>query len=235
MIHQLIFARPKPGMTEQEFQDYWLHVHAVKYASKISQIRRYKVDTRIALSDDPPDPLFSGIAEIWLQNEQEQLESLQSPEFLQGARADEPNWAAFWATIALDTDTHCIFEDPKRIHDEGGIKLVTVFKRKPGMSLEAYRRYCIETQAPLLLGLPGLRRCLQCLVRDSFYSVGESRFDSVSQLWFDDVAAFREAMASTEYQRKVKPDLGNFVDPKYVFPILVKEHWIIGPDRRSEP
>ncbi len=37
MIHQHIFASPKPGMSEAEFQDYWLHVHAVNYASRIDQ------------------------------------------------------------------------------------------------------------------------------------------------------------------------------------------------------
>ena len=47
MIHQHIFASPKPGMSEAEFQDYWLHVHAVNYASRIEQIKRYKIDTRI--------------------------------------------------------------------------------------------------------------------------------------------------------------------------------------------
>ena len=46
MIHQMIFAAPKPGMTEQEFCDYWLDVHAVKFASKIPQIRKYKIDWR---------------------------------------------------------------------------------------------------------------------------------------------------------------------------------------------
>ena len=49
MIHQLIFAHPKPGMSEQEFQDYWVDVHAVQYASKIPQIRKYLIDTRIPL------------------------------------------------------------------------------------------------------------------------------------------------------------------------------------------
>jgi EthD domain len=41
MIHQLIFAHPKPGMSEKDFQDYWVNVHAVNYASKIPQIKKY--------------------------------------------------------------------------------------------------------------------------------------------------------------------------------------------------
>lgn len=108
MIHQFIFAAPKPGMTADEFQNYWVHVHAVKFASRIPQIKRYLVDTRIEFDGDtgsPPLP-HQGIAEIWLENEEEQLASLQTEEFIQGARADEPNWAAFWLAIGVDTTAH---------------------------------------------------------------------------------------------------------------------------------
>src|SRR5262245_29279555 len=107
MIHQHIFAGPKPGMSEADFQDYWIKVHAVKYASRIRQIRRYSISRRLRPSsgDDVRLP-FGGIAEIWLENEQEQLASLQSPEFIEGARADEPRWAAFWNTLGLDTTAH---------------------------------------------------------------------------------------------------------------------------------
>ena len=112
MIHQLIFAHPRPGLSEEEFQQYWLEVHAVRYASRIPQIRRYLIDTRIPFGQEPEDPLWGGVAEIWLENEEEQLASLQSPEFLQGARIDEPRWAAFWRTLALDTDAHTLREGP---------------------------------------------------------------------------------------------------------------------------
>jgi len=30
MIHQFIFAYPKPGMSEADFQKYWVEQHAVK-------------------------------------------------------------------------------------------------------------------------------------------------------------------------------------------------------------
>jgi hypothetical protein len=69
MIHQLIFAHPKPGMSEKEFQDYWINVHAVKYAKKIPQIKRYLIDARIPFGLEPKAPLFSGFAENWLENE----------------------------------------------------------------------------------------------------------------------------------------------------------------------
>jgi uncharacterized protein (TIGR02118 family) len=232
MIHQLIFAHPKPGMSEQAFQDYWVNVHAVKYASKIPQIRRYLVDTRIPCGPEAEDPLFSGVAEIWLKNEAEQLASLQSREFLQGARQDEPNWAAFWRTLALDTDTHVIIEGPPLSRDDSLVKLFVLVKRKPGMPLQGFRRYALETHAARVSKLPGLRRYYQCHVRDSFYGIGEAQLDAAFLLWFDDVTAIESMWVSTEYRELVEPDLSEFVEPKYIHTLATREHWIIGPEFR---
>lgn len=229
MIHQLIFAHPKPGMSEPAFQDYWVNVHAVEYASKISQIRRYLVDTRIPCGPEPEDPLFSGVAEIWLKNEEEQLASLQSKPFLEGARRDEPRWAAFWRTVVLDTRAHVVVEGPPLSRDSSLVKLIVLVKRKPGMPLEAFRRYSLETHAAKVSSLPGLRRYYQCHVRDGFYAIGEALLDAAFMLWFDDVSAVERMWASTEYRDIVEPDLAEFIEPKYLHAMTVAEHWILGP------
>ena len=104
MIHQHILAAPRPGLSEAEFQDYWRYVHALRYARKIPQIRKYKVNSRIDIPGQVRSLEYSGVAEIWLDNEETQAASIQTPEFLEGALRDEPNWAASWQTIVLDTD-----------------------------------------------------------------------------------------------------------------------------------
>jgi uncharacterized protein (TIGR02118 family) len=234
MIHQLIFAAPKPGMTTQQFQDYWVNVHAVQYASKISQIRRYLIDTRIPFDGDLGNPLLphQGVAEIWLDNAEEQLASLQSQEFLQGARLDEPNWAAFWLTLVLDTTAQVIVEGPPLTTDPTWVKLLMLLKRKPGVPLENFRCYGLQVHAPVTAELPGLKRYLQCHTRDNFYVFGEPRFDGVEQLWFENIAALNSALNSAQFQGKVKSSLDSFVDPKYIFTLVAEEHWIIGPKSR---
>ncbi|MBE9192870.1 EthD family reductase [Gloeocapsopsis crepidinum LEGE 06123] len=231
MIHQLIFAHPKPGMSEKEFQNYWINVHAVKYASKIPQIKRYLIDSRLPFGSEPQDPLFSGVAEIWLENEKEQLASLQSKEFLEGARLDEPNWAAFWRTVVLDTNTHVLMEGEPLKKDSTMIKIFALVKRKAGMPLEEFRKYSLEIHGPKDLKLPGLRRYIQCHVRDSFYTVGESILDCVSQLWFDDIQAIEKMLESDE-NKESAADLANFVELKYAHSFVTDEHWIIGPESR---
>ncbi len=232
MIHQLIFAHPKPGMSEQAFQDYWLNVHAVEYASKIPQIRRYLVDTRIPCGTEPDNPLFSGVAEIWLKNEEEQLASLQSKEFLEGARRDEPRWAAFWRTVALDTTAHVVMEGPALSRDSTLVKVILLVKRRPGMPLQEFRRYALDTHAPMVAALPGVRRYYQCHVRDCFYNVGEALLDAAFMIWFDDVEAIQRMWASAEYKSSVEPDLLGFVNERYLHTMVVREHWIVGPEFR---
>jgi hypothetical protein len=232
MIHQFIFAYPTPGMTEEEFHNYWINVHAVRYASKIPQIRKYLVDTRVALPGESEDPLWSGVAEIWLQNEKEQLESLQSDEFLLGARRDEPNWAAFWRTVGLDTTAHTILEGPGEAHDSDMVKLLILSKRKEGLPLDRFRAYCLGPHAAKVLELPGLRRYCQGHVRDGAYAVGEAVLDCVEQLWFDDVDAVLAARYSVQ-QDIVNSDYRLFAEERYIHTMAVKANWIIGPQPRQ--
>ncbi|MER6944277.1 EthD family reductase [Nonomuraea sp. NPDC000554] len=230
MIHQLIFAAPKPGMSEEEFQQYWLNVHATTYASKIPQIRRYLIDTRIPFWPDEGEPLWSGVAEIWLRDEKEQLESLQTPEFLDGARMDEPRWAAFWRTVVLDTDAHELVPGPEEGPQEA-VKLIVLTKRREGLPLAEFRSRSLGAHADLVRQVPGLRRYLQCHTRDGAYGIGEAVLDAANLLWFDDRQALAEALESPEFA-KVRADLGTFVEPRYIHRMVVQEHWVIGPESR---
>lgn len=156
MIHQFILAAPKPGMTAQEFQDYWVNVHAVRYASKIPQIRKYMVDTVVDVEGNLGAPALphQGIAEIFLANGEEQLASLQTEEFLQGARLDEPNWAAFWQTIVIDTTAHEIVPGPPPARGRAWVKLTVLQKRRPGLALDDYRKQTLDSYAPVVKGTP---------------------------------------------------------------------------------
>lgn len=232
MIHQLIFAHPRPGMSETDFQNYWINVHAVKYASKIPQIKRYLIDSRIRFGVEPEDPLFSGVGEIWLADEAEQIASLQSKEYLEGARLDEPNWAAFWRTVVLDTKAHILMEVKPPQRDSKMVKLLMMVKRKAGIPLVKFQHRMLKDHAANVMKLPCLQRYLQCHVRDSFYALGESLFDCVSQLWFEDLKSLEKALNSREYQELILPEFENLFETKYIHQMVTTETWIIGPEFR---
>jgi hypothetical protein len=231
MIHQFIFAAPRPGLSEADFQAYWVQQHAVRYASKIPQIRKYLIDTRMPLADDEGEPLWGGAAEIWLANEEEQLASLQSKEFLEGARLDEPRWAAFWRTVALDTDAHEILPGPPLTRDMTWVKLMFLVKRKEGLPLQDFRKRSLNEQAELALKVPGLRRYQQGHTRDAFYGIGEAVLDAVYQCWFDTQAALESALHSAEFESAFA-NMTELAEPRYVHRLAATEHWIIGPESR---
>ena len=226
MIHQHIFAAPKPGMTEAEFQDYWLHKHAVNYASKIKQIKRYKIDLRLPFSRDPA-PLWNAAAEIWLKDEADQIASLQSPEFIDGARADEPHWAAFWKTLGLDCDTESV--KPGDVPD-GAVKLLFLLKRAEGVSRDAFRKVqraaMVEAAAD-----PAILRLDLAFARDALYAVGGPPFDGLGHAWFATVDAAEAALAGPTGQA-LMPETSDILRTDQFFPMLTSEHWVIGPEPR---
>lgn len=234
MIHQFIFAAPKPGMTEQAFQEYWVKKHAVNYASKISQIRKYIVNTRVDTPWDQGEPVFSGVAEIWIRPE-EQLPSLQSREFLEGARLDEPRWAAFWKTLVLDTQAHEIVAGEERPGQGSWIKTVTLLKRKEGLSLQAFREHALKLHAPRVAQTqPGLTRYLHCQTVDGNYGLGEARYDAVDVCCYRDVESLVESVGlSRYYAREAMEGVSSFVELGYLFQLCVSENWIIGPELRG--
>jgi uncharacterized protein (TIGR02118 family) len=231
MIHKLIFVNARPRMSQSAFERHWKEVHAVEFGSKIPQVRGYLIDTCFPCGPQQDAPLFNGVAEVWLENEREELAFFQSHEYVEGARRDEPRFLAFWQTLALDTTAHLIMSEESPQQEFAWIKLLLAVKRKPGMALEAFRDYSLDTHASHILQLPGLRRYMQCHTNDSHYLLGEAPLDCVSQLWFDSIEALERALASTEYAA-LKTDWTHFVDTKYLHRLAAREYWVIVPEVR---
>jgi hypothetical protein len=220
MIHQIIFANPKPGMGIREFQDYWINVHAQKYAKNISQILHYKVNRILKIDDQ--EPAYHGMAEIWLENEQEQLLSLQSDAFVKGARADEPNWAAFWQSICLDTYAKELLPPGGK----GGVKLVVVCKRRGGIPLDFFRVYAEELAGPKISNLPELKGLLLNTVKDNAYGFGESLADVIFQMWFEDLLSLKKNLNSPEFET-IKALLREACETKYMHLFACEENIIL--------
>jgi hypothetical protein len=231
MIHQLIFAGPKPGLADDAFTSYWINFHAVDYAAKIPQIRQYLVATRLPLKTERDVPSFyQGVAEIWLANEAEQLASLQSPEFLQGARPDEPRWAAFWRTLVLDTEARVLKDDGKGGAAPEYFKLYTLLKRRPGLELPAFRQMLVEDRAGLSGRFAAIERHLVGFSRDALYGFGEPPFDAVEIVALRDAAALEALLADPVFAKALT--VRTYVHEDYAFNFAARERWIIPPGQR---
>jgi uncharacterized protein (TIGR02118 family) len=224
MIHRHIFVHARPGLSEQDCFAYWKDVHAERYGKQIKQARGYAINTRVSFGPDQGDPLFQGVNEIWFDSSDDAIAYAQSPEYLQGVRPDEPNFLTWFGMVTVDTVDRAAVELPGG--DWGGVKVFVMAKRKPGLSVDEFRRHSRAVHAPKMANVPGLRGYVQGWVPDEAYVVAEPLLDAVSTLWFDSTDAIGAAMASSAFQ-EVRSDTEQFVDPRYLRYFVMEEHWVI--------
>jgi hypothetical protein len=223
-------------MSEAEFQDYWRYVHAIKFASKIPQIRKYKVNSRVDIPGQQREIGYSGMAEIWIANEQDQIDSLQTPEYLLGARLDEPNWAASWLTLVLDTDSHVVLEGSEGSSEVPEYKILLLIKKKRELSVDAFRASLNGHFLDKAKQLPGLTRFLIGITRDRFYVDGaEPGFDAAIHLCANSLLELKAMYSNSYIHEALYPQLAQFANPNGILSIGVRSEWIIGPESRPYP
>ncbi|MBM4445192.1 MAG: EthD family reductase [Chloroflexi bacterium] len=91
------------------------------------------------------------------------------------------------------------------------VKAVALLRRKPGLSLEEFRRHYEEVHAPLAKRLfPFMRKYMRNYVTAAPFSPAgqEPRFDCITEEWFDDMEAVRTMMDiyASETGRPIRED-----------------------------
>lgn len=90
-------------------------------------------------------------------------------------------------------------------------KIVTLLKRRSGLSVEDFQAYWANRHGPLLKQAPGIRRHVQSHALPQGYRKGELLFDGISELWFDDESAYTACLNSNGF-KAAERDLDAFVD-----------------------
>jgi uncharacterized protein (TIGR02118 family) len=78
------------------------------------------------------------------------------------------------------------------------LKIVTLMKRRVGLSVEDFQRHLRDTYGPVAAKGPGLRRCVQSCALPQGYGKGELLFDAVEEMWFDSQEAYERHRGSVE-------------------------------------
>jgi uncharacterized protein (TIGR02118 family) len=221
MIHGLYFITRKPTLTDEEFHRYWRDVHW-PIVKNIKQLKRYVQSHRLPFAG--MNSTYDGVAEVWLEDEAALAVLRRSPEYLNGALADEPNFIDMNRVEWMATQDHVILDGPQT---PNLVKTIFQLKRKPGMSLAEARKYWIDVHGPIVCKLPGLRRYVQSHLLDGAYSYAEPKWDGVAQLWVDDVAAMQRMFDSPEFKEGAWPDGEKFLDLSVARNLVAQEHHVV--------
>ena len=105
------------------------------------------------------------------------------------------------------------------------VKVLSFFKRKAGMSVEAFQAYWRASHPEAVVKLPGIRRYVQSHTLLSGYRKGEPVHDGIAELWFDDTPAMR-ALAGTAAYAAVQADEAKFIERRTMGLIITEERVI---------
>lgn len=105
------------------------------------------------------------------------------------------------------------------------IKMATLLRRKPGMSVEEFQRYWLHEHPRVVTAMPGIRRYIQNHPLAGGYRKGDLVWDGVAEVWADDTAACR-AMSESAAYKAVQQDEEKFLDRASMVLLLTEEHVI---------
>ncbi|HZD93353.1 MAG TPA: EthD domain-containing protein [Candidatus Sulfotelmatobacter sp.] len=80
MIKLVYCISKKPGLSDQEFFEYWKNVHG-PIGARIPGLRRLVQSPRLTIPGDKYRPDFDGMAELWFDDLEALLMARQSPEW----------------------------------------------------------------------------------------------------------------------------------------------------------
>jgi uncharacterized protein (TIGR02118 family) len=116
-----------------------------------------------------------------------------------------------------------------RHEEQTMVKALSFFKRKSGMSVEAFQAYWLTAHPEVVVKMPGIRRYVQSHTLSSGYRKAEPIYDGIAEIWFDDTLAMR-ALAGTAVYEAVQADEAHFIDGSTMGLIITEEHVIMdGP------
>ena len=230
MLKSFALLPKKPGISDEQFHRHWREVHA-PLALRIPSLRRYVQSHRLpqqipGFSTTP----YEGIAEVWFDDLETTLRLRESPEYLEGAFRDEPNFIDTAGLTRLVTRENVVVAGPAMAKDTRCVKGLFLVKCKPGMSVTEFQDYWRTRHAPLVPRTPHLLRYVQCHVLPDMYETETPpAYDGVAELWWPDLAKFQESWASPELQVEQLTDARNFIDGKGSVALLAEEVRVIWP------
>jgi uncharacterized protein (TIGR02118 family) len=105
------------------------------------------------------------------------------------------------------------------------LKVVTLMKRRAGLSVEEFQDHLRNIYGPLAAKGPGLRRYVQSFALPQGYGKGELLFDAIGEMWLDSATAYEDCRQSVEFAA-ARADEAKFLDAARAVVMPVDVHVI---------
>jgi uncharacterized protein (TIGR02118 family) len=101
------------------------------------------------------------------------------------------------------------------------VKQIFLIKRKSGISFEDFKKYYLENHVPLVKKtITGIRKYV---INFALQRGKETAFDSIGEIWWDDVESIKEFNKTGAYEKIIAPDEEKFINREQIIWILTEE------------
>ena len=112
MIKLVYCITKKPGLTDDEFFEYWSNIHG-PIGARIPGLRRLVQSRRLTIPEDNHRPSYDGMAELWFENTDALLAARQSAEW-KASTEDEANFIDHNRTAYFVSEERVVLEQNTR-------------------------------------------------------------------------------------------------------------------------
>ena len=204
-----VFNR-RPGLSDAQFRSHWIHVHGplAKRLPGLGSYRQNHIIERLYEAADSPVQPIDGISQLSFPSVADMVKSDASPEYAL-CKEDIPKFQGGITVLVIEADEVM----PALDAAAAPAKLLWVSTRRVGHASEGLRGRWLDANRGAGRDVPGARRFVQNFVTDRGHAVKTAAAsgdpqgaEAVSELWFDDVAQLRAAVASEAGQRLLHGD-----------------------------
>jgi hypothetical protein len=97
------------------------------------------------------------------------------------------------------------------------IEFTILLVRKPSLTQKQFVEHHRSNHADLLMSVPVVKETVRRYVQQhrmdvELPSMPPTKFDGITELWFDDVAALGKCFSDPDYLKRIRPDEESFLD-----------------------
>ncbi len=213
MIKLVGMINRKQGMSVQDFQSYWLNVHAPMIA-QVPGMRRYVQSHSLPEVYVDYPQAYDGMAEAWFDDMDAYASALASPEW-RAVVVDAANFIGGGARL-LATEVPIIGAYASPRERAALVKYSGFLTRLPQLTVEQFQTHWREIHAPLVVNdLKGMVRYIQNhALPESYAGDSPPSFDGVPQAWFESLEAVPHGLGRL---RTEPPTSAASIDSEKVF------------------